>query len=148
MRRVHLVAVWLWGCVPLLLVYRWIRAGALLGWFGAALVAFTVLWWAAALGLLGRRRWAPGLSALLSAMLLLLGLAQSVRRVHFLVDRGGFEAVGGQGSPVAFLVGWGEEAMLLLIPGLVLTVLGVREWTERSTIPSGTNSTTEGKAKA
>lgn len=129
MRRVHLLAVWLWGVLPLLLTYRWFRGGELRGWTGAALMTFTLLWWASALGLLGRRRWAPGLATLLSAIPLVLGLGQSIRRVLFVVDRGGLDALGGQGSPTAFLVSWGEEALVLVIPGLVLTVLGVLEWT-------------------
>ncbi|NIP60902.1 MAG: hypothetical protein GWM92_20785 [Gemmatimonadetes bacterium] len=130
MRRIHLLAVCLWGCAPLLLTLRWVRGGELRSWTGLALVAFTALWWAAAVGLYRRRPWAPGLAALLAGVPLLLGLVQSARRILFIVDRGGLESVGGRGSPLAFLVGWGEEALVLLIPGLVLTGLGAWTWRE------------------
>lgn len=120
-----MLAFALWGCFPLLLVVEQFGGSGIGSAGRTALVVFTGSWWAAVLGLAVGLRWARLVAPALAALPLLFGLGQSIRRVGFILDRASLEPADGGASPLAFLLGWGQELVLLLVPGLILTVAGV-----------------------
>jgi hypothetical protein len=52
-------------------------------------------------------------------------VAQSIRRIAFIIEHGGMDCATCDGSPVAFLIGWGVE-LSVLVMALLLTWLAWR----------------------
>lgn len=61
---------------------------------------------------------AAGLMALLPLAILLIG--QFARRLLFVIRHGGMDCATCQGSPLAFVIGWGIESLALLLVGWLI----------------------------
>lgn len=118
----------LWGCLPLYGILALLGGGAPTSAPVGALVGFTAMWWLTATGLALGQGWAETAAPILAAVPLTLGLSQWLRRLLFVAVHRGLEAGDGAGSPLAFLLGWTEETLFLVLPGLLLTGLGLAAW--------------------
>jgi hypothetical protein len=85
----------------------------------AMLWAMIALWCAALVAVSLKLQWAHAVALAAFAPLISVLLFQTGRRVVFIVQNGGMDRASGEGSPVAFLLGWMGEASLLL-PGIFL----------------------------
>jgi hypothetical protein len=71
------------------------------------------------------KRWmAWGILVVFAAVSLVL-VAQCIRRIAFIIEHGGMDCATCDGSPVAFLIGWGVELFVLGI-ALLLSWLAWR----------------------
>jgi hypothetical protein len=66
------------------------------------------------------KRWISMGMLVIPAAVSLVLVAQSIRRITFVIEHGGIDCATCDGSPVAFLIGWGVELLVLLV-ALLLT---------------------------
>jgi hypothetical protein len=71
------------------------------------------------------KRWMAWGTLVAFAAVSLVLVAQSTRRIAFIIEHGGMDCATCDGSPVAFLIGWGVELFVLGI-ALLLSWLAWR----------------------
>jgi hypothetical protein len=126
-QRLPFVGFLLWGILPAVFAVSALSRDPL-GIWSNALGGFALAWWIVGGQLRhGRSR------ALVPAMLLIAlpwaaALAQTMRRIAFVLREGALDGPDGYGSPMAFVLGVVFEQGLVFIP---LTVIAVRLWHAR-----------------
>jgi hypothetical protein len=65
-----------------------------------------------------------GMMMICSLILLALGVVLQVSRIEFVIQHGGMDTFE-EGSPMAFLIGWIFETLIIFIPGVVFASANV-----------------------
>lgn len=90
--------------------------------WGIPLLTFAVLWWVVWIGLLLESSWGWRWAWI---VLVPWGLAAAIflRRIGFIIVNGGMDSATQPGSPLAFLIGWVFETIVLTAPTTAILTL-------------------------
>jgi hypothetical protein len=112
----------LWNAIP---IYMSLAGIIYNGYKLASSIAacFLLIWLVSTAGLFLRKKWGWFLALSAVVVIWILMLIQTIRRITFVIVNQSMEGPHGEGSPMAFILGFLSEQILFFIPMTTLLIL-------------------------